>query len=171
MRQSCPFGSIEPIHINRRSRGDSAQAQILPEQGVVDIWLTFAPSRTNHSPSKSISDKKKVMDRVNEGNAGEPSEGGQASNLYKACQQSLGTLCDHHVASVENRYRICQIHTRLSHFGIGPLYNGFLDDCLKGNKDLGDYVIKLLRSLGNTILRGMFIVISPPSPSVSTSPS
>jgi hypothetical protein len=171
MRQSCPFGSIESIHINRRSRGDSTQAQILPERGVVDIWLTFAPSTTNHSPPKSVSDKKKAMDRVNEGKDGGASEWESASSLYKACQQTLGALCDHFVASVENRHRICQIHTRLSHFGVEPLHKGILDECLKGNNDLRDYVINLLRSLGHTILRGMFIVSSPSSHSVSTSPT
>jgi hypothetical protein len=50
------------------------------------------------------------MDRVNEGKDGGASEWESASSLYKACQQTLGALCDHFVASVENRHRICQIH-------------------------------------------------------------
>jgi hypothetical protein len=139
----------------------------------VDIWLTFAPSTTNHSPSKSVSDKKKVMDRVNEGKDGGASEWESASSLYKACLDTLNELCDHYLqrkeVSVGNKYRITEIEARLRRFDEEPLDKGILDDCLKGDKDLHDHVINLLRLLGNTLLRGMSMIISPSFHPVSRS--
>ena len=115
------------------------------------------------------------MDRVNEGNDGGVNEWESASSLYKACLDTLNELCNQHVqckeVSVGNKYRITEIETRLKRFDEEPLDKGILDDCLKGDKDLHDHVINLLRLLGNVLLRGMSIIISPSSHSVSRSPS
>ena len=131
------------------------------------------------SLSESASDKKRVLQRANEGNDGGVS-GGKSSlcepalSLYKACLDTLNELCDQCVKrkdlSVANTYRICEIETRLLRFDEESLHNGILDDCLKGDKGLHDHVINQLGLLGTTLLGGMSIIISRSSHSVSTSP-
>lgn len=94
-------------------------------------------------------------------NAGDSSEVGLATNLYRACLRALGLLSKQYVASRkpsrQRKARIVESHARLCLFGDELLHEGALEHCLKTDHDLREEIIRLLYSLVKTLLKGVSV--------------
>ena len=92
-------------------------------------------------------------------NEGDSSEIDLASSLYRACLQTMSSLCQQYVASGNpshgRKTQLVESHARLCLFGDGILHESGLELCLRVENDLRQEIVELLYRLGKTILTGM----------------